>query len=190
MLGSRHGRFPEKAQLNHAASEATRRSAARASEKPAPAAAPFTAATTGKGSSRILVIMGTYLRLTRAPTSCASASALTELPKACPEQNPRPEPVITKQRQLASPPTKSSPPRRPSASSSSIAFRWSGRLSTNSVTGPSLRERTALASVLISNLLRARARRWTIVRCPRTPWGIHCFQCFTMPPGWGDLGKW
>ena len=75
-----------------AVSAATRMSQAQASESPAPAAAPFTAAITGFSSARIARTFGWYVSRSRAAMSPAASWNSV---RSWPTQKPRPAPVST-----------------------------------------------------------------------------------------------
>ena len=84
--------MPMKPGTKFALSAAIRRSHAQASERPAPAQAPFTAAITGFSSARIARMFGWYvLRSLSEMSPDASRNSV----RSWPAQNPRPAPVIT-----------------------------------------------------------------------------------------------
>ena len=122
-----------KAGTKVAESAASRRSHASASERPAPAAAPFTAATTGFSRLRRPRIVRWYVLRSRCAMSPADSRNSV---RSWPTQNPRPAPVTTTER---------TSPSRASLKTSWIArcmsalkaFRTSGRLSVIVSTAPS-----------------------------------------------------
>ena len=75
-----------------AVSAAMRRSHAAASERPAPAVGPLTAAITGFSSARIARMFGWYVLSSRSRMSSATSRNSV---RSCPAQKPRPAPVIT-----------------------------------------------------------------------------------------------
>ena len=113
-------------------SAATTRSPASASDRPAPAAGPFTAVTTGLGISRMRVTIGWY-QVTRADlvSTCPSASLAADRPslRSAPEQNARPAPVSMTARTWSSAATSVSTLSRSAESSLDQAFSRSGRFS-------------------------------------------------------------
>ena len=83
--------IPMKPGTNVATSAAIRMSQAAASESPAPAQGPLTAAITGFSSPRISADVGWYVSSSRS----RSSRDLLELLQVLPAQKPRPAPVIT-----------------------------------------------------------------------------------------------
>ena len=75
-----------------AVSAAMRRSHAAASERPAPAVGPLTAAITGFSSARIARMFGWYVLSSRSRMSSATSRNSV---RSWPAQKPRPAPVIT-----------------------------------------------------------------------------------------------
>src|SRR5919201_3685975 len=137
-----------KAGTKVAESAARRRSHANASDRPAPAAAPFTAATTGFSRLRRPRIVGWYEPRSRPAMSPADSRNSV---KSWPTQNPRPAPVTTTAR------TSSSRASLNAAWSARCiaalkAFRTSGRLSVIVRTPPSRLVSTSAIAAGVSHL--------------------------------------
>ena len=84
---------------NDAVSAATRTSHAQAKERPAPAAAPFTAASTGFSRARTSRTLGWYEASSASPIEPESDWNSF---RSCPAQKPLPAPVTTTQRTAGS----------------------------------------------------------------------------------------
>ena len=82
--------IPTKPGTKNASSRAMRMSHAHASERPAPAQTPFTAAITGFSSARMRLTLTWYVARSRSPTLPPSPNSV----RSCPAEKPRPAPVM------------------------------------------------------------------------------------------------
>ena len=127
-----------KASRNFALSAAIRKSATKASDAPAPAAIPFTAAMTGLGMVASASTIGLKCLCTvssGAVSPAASRSACSR--RSCPAQKPRPAPVSTTARTAGSAATSRTVSSSASFSSTVSELSASGRFSVTVAT-PSL----------------------------------------------------
>src|SRR5581483_11792421 len=123
--------MPTKPGTKNAASDAIRTSHAQASDNPAPAHAPLTAAMTGFSSARMARTFGWYVARRLSLTSGASPNSF----RSWPAQNPLPAPVMTTARTSGSRASFSASRSAP-CSARLNAFITSGRLSVIVWTAP------------------------------------------------------
>src|SRR5437588_2043987 len=143
--------MPTNPGTKNAASDAMRTSHAQASDSPAPAHAPLTAAMTGFSSARMARTFGWYVARRLSLTSGASPNSF----RSWPAQNPRPAPVMTTARTSGSRASFSASRSAP-CSARLNAFITSGRLSVIVWTAPA---RVTSTSVIRETLRHRRFYR-------------------------------